>query len=74
MDLRTGFYKHPYASIVTAVFLFSLLVTVLYYFGLVPGVRETRLGLNELLTYTGVLFVTTAAMWMAALILYILNR
>jgi hypothetical protein len=61
MDVRAGFYKHPYATMVTGVFLFSLLVTVLYFFGLISGEPKT------LLTITGVLLIATAATWITAI-------
>jgi uncharacterized membrane protein len=66
MDLRAGFYKHPWASTVTGVFLFSLLITVLYFSGLIPGEENTRPVFNRLLIITGVLLVATAASWIAA--------
>ena len=69
MDPRTVFYKHPYATMVTAVFLFSLLITALYFFGLYPGVPETRPKLDGLLTITVILFVATAVTWITAIIL-----
>ena len=69
MDLRTGLYNHPYASMVTAVFLISLLVTALYALGLLPGAGTTQSEYSRLLLITGVLFVATAASWLAALAL-----
>ncbi|MFC6865347.1 hypothetical protein ACFQGE_18020 [Halomicroarcula sp. GCM10025817] len=69
MDPRTVFNKHPYATMVTAVFLFSLLITAFYFFGLYPGVPETQPKLDRLLTITVILFVATSVTWITAIIL-----
>jgi hypothetical protein len=67
MDLRNLFYKHPYANMVTVVFVFSILVTIFYFFGLIPGVRKTLPGFARLRLITGVLFAVTVAVWIAAI-------
>jgi CDP-diglyceride synthetase len=67
MDLRTFFYKHPFANMVTIVFLFSLVVLAFYFFGMIPGVRKTLPELSRLLTIVGVLLVVTAASWIVAI-------
>jgi hypothetical protein len=67
MDLRTFFYKHPYANMVTIVFLFSSLVTALYAVGLIPGVGTTEPGLARLTMITGILLVVTVAVWIVAI-------
>jgi hypothetical protein len=67
MDLRASFYKHPYASMVTGVFLFSLLLTGVYFFGLITGEENTRSMFDRLLRITGVLLLATAASWIATL-------
>jgi len=69
MDPRTVFYRHPYATMVTAVFLFSLLITTVYFFGLYPGVPKTRPELDGLLTITVILFAATAGSWITAIVL-----
>jgi len=69
MDVRAGFYRHPYASMVTAVFCFSLLVTALYFFGLIPGTQKSEPGFNRLLVISGLLLVVTGASWIAAIAL-----
>ncbi|WP_312621234.1 hypothetical protein [Haloarcula sp. 1CSR25-25] len=69
MDPPTVVYRHPYATMVTAVFLFSLLITVLYFFGLYPGIPKNRPQLDSFLTITVVLFVATAVSWITAIIL-----
>jgi hypothetical protein len=53
---------------VTIVFLFSLLVTGLYFFNLVPGEGYTR-EFEGLLMITGVLFVVTVTVWIIGVIL-----
>jgi hypothetical protein len=52
---------------VTGLFLCSLLVTSLYFFGLIPGERKTLPGFTRLLTITGVLLIATVASWIAAM-------
>ncbi|AQL42660.1 hypothetical protein BV210_08020 [Halorientalis sp. IM1011] len=69
MDPRPVFYEHPYASMVTAVFLYSLLVTALYVLDLFPGLRETYLGVTELTLITALLLVATVASWITAMIM-----
>jgi len=69
MDPRAVFYKHPYATMVTAAFLFSIITTALYYFRLFPGVSKTQPKLDGLLIITAVLLVATAATWFTAIIL-----
>jgi uncharacterized membrane protein len=69
MDLRTGFYEHPYAWIVTVVFLFAVLVTGAYSLGLIPGIRTTQPVLDRLTTVTAVLLVTTVASWIAVVVM-----
>ncbi|WP_324757746.1 hypothetical protein [Haloarcula montana] len=69
MDSRTVFHKHPYATMVSTVFLFSLLITTVYFFGLYPGVQKTRPKLDAFLTITVVLFVATVGSWITAIIL-----
>jgi hypothetical protein len=69
IDIRQSFYTHPFASIVTAAFLFSLLVTASYYVGLFPDEQVTRFGLTDLVIITGTLLVTTIATWLAAFFL-----
>ena len=66
MDPPSPLGAHPYATIVTAVFLVSLLVTALYGLGVLPGPR-TQSEFDRLLVITGVLFLATAASWIAAL-------
>lgn len=69
MNPRTVFYKHPYATIVTAVFLFALLITALYFSGLYPGVRKTRPKFDGFFVITAVLLAATVASWIAAILL-----
>lgn len=69
MDPSTGFYRHPYAGVVTAVFLFSVLITGLYFFDLIPGLQKTQREFTILLGITAVLLVATAASWITALVL-----
>lgn len=69
MNLRSTFYKHPFSTVITAVFFYSLLITVLYVFDVIPGVQTTHQGLTDLLIITGILFAATAASWMTAMIL-----
>lgn len=65
--MRTGFYKHPYATMVTVVFVFSLLVTAVYFFGLIPGERKSQPVFIRLLAITGILLITTVVTWIAAI-------
>jgi hypothetical protein len=67
MNGRIRISNHPYATIVTVVFLFSLLVTAVTFFGLIPGVGTTQGTVGRLLLITGVLFVATAGSWIAAI-------
>lgn len=69
MNVRDCFYRHPFAAIITGVFLYALLITLVYFFGLLPGVRKTQQGLTSLLVITLVLFATTVATWITAIIL-----
>jgi len=69
MDPRPGLYEHPYAGMVTAVFLFALLVTGLYVFNWIPGIRKTPSRTFDLLVITVVLLVATAASWVTALVM-----
>jgi hypothetical protein len=68
MELRTVFYRHPYAMMVTTVFLVSLLITMLYFFRLIPGVPEARPKLNGLTATTVILLVTTVVSWVTAIL------
>lgn len=63
VNLRSGFYNHPYATMVTGVFLFAVMITVLYFFGLIPGETKTQVGLARLSFVTGILLVATIASW-----------
>lgn len=69
MDARTAFYKHPYASMVTAVFLFALLLTVVSFAGLIPGLGKTQPEFDTLILITVVLLGATAASWFTAIVL-----
>jgi len=69
MELKTVFYKHPYATMVTAVFLVSIVITTMYYFRLIPGVPEPRPKLDGLLTTTVILLVTTVVSWVTAFVM-----
>lgn len=69
MDPRSVFYKHPYPTYVTVAFLFVVLITAVYFFSLSPGVRETDPRLTVLTVILVILFVTTAATWITAILL-----
>ncbi len=69
MHLRTVFYKHPYATMVTAVFLYSLLMTAAYLLGLIPGEPRNQPIRTYLLVVTGTLLIATIASWVAVIVL-----
>jgi membrane protein DedA with SNARE-associated domain len=67
IGLEAAFHEHPYATMVTGVFLFTLLVTVAYFFGVVPGESKTEAGLNRLIIISVILLMTTIVAWVAAI-------
>ncbi|QIO25509.1 hypothetical protein [Haloarcula sp. JP-L23] len=69
IDLRTGVYNHPYATMVTTVFIFALVVTTLYFFNSILDGQITQPEFDRLIMITVILFVATIASWITAIIL-----
>lgn len=69
MEVKPVFSKHPYATMVTAVFFVSIVITTMYYFRLIPGVPQSRPKLGGLLTTTVILLVTTVVSWVTAFVM-----